>query len=43
MIVARQGVRLPYVERGGNVAMFRTTIPTIPVGPFKGPLVVSMR
>jgi len=37
------GVRLPYVERGGNVAMFRTTIPTIPVGPFKGPLVVSMR
>ncbi len=37
------GVPLRHVERGDNVAMFRTNIPTVPAGPFRGPLVVSMR
>jgi uncharacterized protein YcsI (UPF0317 family) len=37
------GVRLRHVERGSNVAMYRTNLETIPAGPFRGPLVVSMR
>lgn len=37
------GVPLRHVERGDNVAMFRTGIPTEPAGPFRGPLVVTMR
>jgi uncharacterized protein YcsI (UPF0317 family) len=37
------GVPLRHVERGDNVAMFRTNVPTVPAGPFRGPLVVSMR
>src|SRR5690606_27036034 len=28
---------------GCNVPMYRTSIPTLPAGPFQGPLVVSMR
>lgn len=37
------GLPLRHVEQGRNVAMFRTHIATEAVGPFNGPLVVSMR
>lgn len=37
------GLRLKHVEQGTAVPMFRTSVPTTPAGPFKGPLVVSMR
>jgi uncharacterized protein YcsI (UPF0317 family) len=37
------GVPLRHVACGRNVAMYRTNVPTIPAGPFHGPLVVSMR
>jgi uncharacterized protein YcsI (UPF0317 family) len=38
-----EGIRLRHVEQGRNVAMFRTTVATVPAGPFAGPLVVTMR
>lgn len=37
------GLEVRNVSRGCNVAMYRTNIPTLPAGPFHGPLVVSMR
>ncbi|MCX7669062.1 MAG: putative hydro-lyase [Anaerolineae bacterium] len=37
------GIGLRHVEQGRNVAMFRTHLATEPAGPFRGPLVVSMR
>jgi uncharacterized protein YcsI (UPF0317 family) len=37
------GVRLRHIVEGRNVAMFRTSIDTVPAGPFRGPLIVSMR
>ncbi|MGL4727330.1 MAG: putative hydro-lyase [Bosea sp. (in: a-proteobacteria)] len=37
------GVPLRHVACGSNVAMYRTTVPTMKAGPFEGPLVVSMR
>ncbi len=37
------GLRLKHVEQGTAVPMFRTSVPTKPAGPFRGPLVVSMR
>jgi len=37
------GVKLRHIDEGRNVAMFRTSIDTVPSGPFKGPLIVSMR
>lgn len=37
------GLRLRYVEQGKNVPMFRTSVDTVPAGPFRGKLVVSMR
>ncbi len=37
------GIPLRHVAQGRNVAMYRTSIPTRPAGPFHGPLVVSMR
>jgi uncharacterized protein YcsI (UPF0317 family) len=37
------GVPLRHIACGVNVAMFRTSIPTQPAGPFQGPMVVSMR
>jgi len=37
------GIPLRHMAEGKNVAMFRTNIPTVPAGPFRGPLVVSMR
>ena len=42
-ILVSAGVPVRHVSRRSNVAMWRTTIPTTPVGPFHGPLVVSMR
>ena len=37
------GIPMRHVAEGRNVAMYRTTVPTLPAGPFGGPLVVSMR
>lgn len=37
------GLRLRYVEQGRNVPMYRTSLDTVPAGPFRGKLVVSMR
>lgn len=37
------GIRLRHVEQGLNVAMFRTSLDTVPAGRFAGPLVVTMR
>jgi uncharacterized protein YcsI (UPF0317 family) len=37
------GIVLRHVQQGCNVAMYKTSIPTQPAGPFHGPLVVSMR
>ncbi|MEP6965264.1 MAG: putative hydro-lyase [Polaromonas sp.] len=37
------GIELRHVRQGKNVAMYRTDIETTPAGPFRGPLVVSMR
>ncbi len=37
------GIPLRHRQQGRNVAMYRTNRPTEPVGPFGGPLVVSMR
>lgn len=37
------GVPMRHIERGCNVAMYRTNIATAPAGPFGGPLIVSMR
>lgn len=37
------GIELHHVTQGRNVAMYRTSIQTVPAGPFHGPMVVSMR
>ena len=37
------GIPLRHVAERRNVAMYRTSVPTVVVGPFGGPLVVSMR
>lgn len=37
------GVPLRHVAEGRNVAMYRTSIDTVPAGVFHGPMVVSMR
>ena len=37
------GIRLRHVEQGRNVAMYRTSLATNEAGPFRGPMVVSMR
>lgn len=37
------GLRLRHLERGTDVAMYRTNIPTTASGPYSGPMVVSMR
>ncbi len=37
------GVPVRHVEEGRNVPMYRTGIDTVPAGPFRGKLVVSMR
>ena len=38
-----EGIALRHIERGCNVPMYRTNIDCAPAGPFRGPLVVSMR
>lgn len=38
-----EGIALRHVGQGRNVAMFRTSIATTPAGPFRGPMVVTMR
>ena len=38
-----EGIRLRHVEQGRNVAMYRTNLATTEAGPFRGPMVVSMR
>jgi uncharacterized protein YcsI (UPF0317 family) len=37
------GIPLRHVAEGKNVAMYQTSIQTVPAGPFHGPMVVSMR
>jgi uncharacterized protein YcsI (UPF0317 family) len=37
------GIPLRHLDEGKNVAMYRTSIPNAPVGPFAGNMVVSMR
>ncbi|MGH8893631.1 MAG: putative hydro-lyase [Actinomycetes bacterium] len=37
------GVPVRHLESGGNVPMYRTSVPTRPAGRLHGPLVVSMR
>ena len=37
------GLAMRHIDQNRNVAMYRTSIPTAPAGPFHGPLVVSMR
>ncbi len=41
--LAAEGVGVRHLEGGGNVPMFRTSIPCRPAGPFAGPMVVTMR
>lgn len=41
--LVRAGIRLPHFEQGRNVAMFVTSVETVPAGVFSGPMVVSMR
>ncbi|HJV60566.1 MAG TPA: putative hydro-lyase [Albitalea sp.] len=37
------GLSMRHIDQNLNVAMYRTSIPTVPAGPFHGPMVVSMR
>ena len=37
------GIEVRHISCGRNVPMYRTSIATEPVGPFRGPMVVSMR
>jgi uncharacterized protein YcsI (UPF0317 family) len=37
------GLRVRHVDEGKIVPMYRTSLQTVPVGPFRGPMVVSMR
>lgn len=39
----QDGIEVRHIARGSNVPMYRTNIPCKPAGPFRGPLVVSMR
>ena len=41
--VQQAGIPLRHVQQGCNVAMYRTSIPCAPAGPFEGEMVVSMR
>jgi len=38
-----EGIRLSHIEDNKVVSMYRTSIETQPAGPFRGPVVVSMR
>jgi len=37
------GIRLWHIDNDKTVPMFRSSIQTVPAGPFRGPMVVSMR
>jgi uncharacterized protein YcsI (UPF0317 family) len=37
------GIEVRHIADGSNVPMYRTSIQTVPAGPFAGPMVVSMR
>jgi uncharacterized protein YcsI (UPF0317 family) len=37
------GIPVRHIDSGRVVSMYRTNIPCIPAGPFKGPMVVSLR
>jgi uncharacterized protein YcsI (UPF0317 family) len=39
----QDGIELRHITQGSTVPMYRTTVETVPAGPFHGPLVVSMR
>jgi len=39
----QEGVALDYLARGEREAIYRSTIQSVPVGGFGGPLIVSMR
>src|SRR5699024_1206690 len=41
--LVENGIKLEHIEQGRNVAMYRTSTPTVPAGMFSGPQVVSMR
>ena len=41
--LAAAGLRVKHAEAGTAVPMFKTSIATQPAGPFRGPMVVSMR
>jgi uncharacterized protein YcsI (UPF0317 family) len=39
----QDGIELRHITNGSTVPMYRTNVQTTPAGPFKGPMVVSMR
>jgi len=41
--LVQAGLRLRFLERNNVAAVYRTTIETVPAGPFRGPLMVTMR
>src|SRR5690606_26985666 len=41
--LTEDGIELRHITQGTTVPMYRTNVPTVPAGPFHGPLVVSMR
>jgi uncharacterized protein YcsI (UPF0317 family) len=42
-LLMRDGLPIRHIEAGTTVPMYRTTIDCVPVGPFGGPMIVSMR
>lgn len=42
-VLQQEGVALDYLARGEREAIYRSTIQSVPVGGFGGPLIVSMR
>jgi uncharacterized protein YcsI (UPF0317 family) len=42
-VMQRAGLPVRHLEQRCNVPMFRTNLPCTPAGPFRGPLVVTMR
>jgi uncharacterized protein YcsI (UPF0317 family) len=41
--IARAGIRMRHLELGIQGGLFRTDLPAVTAGPFRGPVVVSMR
>ena len=39
----RAGIEVRHIAQGRNVPMYKTSIQTVPAGPFHGPMVCSMR